>query len=212
MAYIPRIYTLIFLLLALTLTAGASTIVYIGDPGGTAAPYTLTINGVTVTAPCLSNNLSIAGTWQATEYSILDFSNIVPGTSTTETTYLEQAAWLDTKFGLPTWNTTNVQQAIWDLGQKISNVPQGFTDATTLSYLNSAATGYTGFSQNYYSGWSLLVPNGGSMTTVDVWPKGVSGESQYFLIPPSGVPEPATFLLIGTGLLALGIAGKRFKK
>ncbi|MDP2996045.1 MAG: PEP-CTERM sorting domain-containing protein [Bryobacterales bacterium] len=31
-------------------------------------------------------------------------------------------------------------------------------------------------------------------------------------IPPSEIPEPATFLMIGGGLLALGLVGRRFRR
>lgn len=217
-----RNFVLLFALLTMiSFTAGAVTVVYIGAPNGSSAPYVLDIYlGSTatgpftqITAPCLSADLSVnqspAG-WQATETSIVDFSS-------TETALLEQATWLDTKFGVGGYNTTNVQDAIWDIGQKISGVTEEFTDSTTTSYLTSAVTNYLSTPQSTYAGYSLLIPVGGSGTSPDTWPstngKLNSGESQFFLVPGNSTPEPDTICMMffGAALITFGKVGLKHR-
>ena len=225
-----RNFVLLFALLTLaSATAGASTIVFLGDPQGANAPYTLTINGVQVTAPCISDDITVAGTWQATEASIVDFSNVIPtgnfsstvpnpGGTTTETNLLEEAVWLDAHIG--TEDVTTMQYAIWDLGETISGIAPKYTDSSTKTLLTTAASSYlSGETYNFYAGYSLLIPQGGSGTSPDTWPNPNppgGTESQFFLIagPPtiSQTPEPGTMLMLGSALILLGCVGKRHRK
>ena len=200
-----RAVLLTFTLLALTFCASANTLVTF-DNGGSytngsqyVGPYNLTVNGLPVLGPCISFNNEVYNgeTWEA---NIVDFSNVstVPGMSKS---LFQESVWLDQQF-----NGTNeaaVQQALWDINGAVPQFTDGSptTVGSTEWYVSQAiANSSTVNADNY----ALLVPIDGTQS-------GGYGTPQSFLITPP-VPEPATLMLIGTGLIVLGYVGKKRRK
>ena len=111
-------------------------------------------------------------------------------------TDLLEAQWLNQRWGL-TSDWSGVHQAIWDLFD-----PGKFTDDDTLSWLTAAQSNYGSVNPlSFY----VLVPEPQFQLN--------EGVAQTFLINGhptlSETPEPTTLLLLGTGLIVMGIVGKR---
>ena len=159
-------------------------------------PYSLTVNGDSVFAPCISFADSVypGETWEATEVT---FENSTPTVDFEE-------AWLSEQFnGNENQNAwVAIQQAMWDL--TFSGSPLPFTDSATDTWLSEAeieSNWDTINGENFY----LLVPvNGSENPSID-------GTPQTFIVHdasvPEPLPEPATFILFGIGCVL--IAGAR---
>jgi hypothetical protein len=132
-------------------------------------------------------------------------------------------AWLDTQFAAAETandspNVAGIQQAIWDLGNQISGLSFTYTDPTTVAWVNDAIANYGAQSVAFYSQFSVLIPSspdtvsGAALPITDVGGSTPTGTPQFFMVevgdtPP--VPEPATFVLIGSGLLFFGLFKRR---
>jgi hypothetical protein len=99
----------------------------------------------------------------------------------------------------------------------------GFDDAGLLNltfyYTGAVITGpvtFTGFTIETMPGYGDTNPNGKFTSQATETSSGltnqVSGSIGVPAAPTSGVPEPASTLLVGGGLLALGTVGRRMRK
>jgi hypothetical protein len=80
---------------------------------------------------------------------------------------------------------------------------------SAIGYLNSSATGSTGYQVNFSSQFN-------NETVADLINKantasGISNSVSFTANPLAGVPEPAGFVLVGAGLLAISIIARRRK-
>ena len=205
-----RILTLtLFLCLALTawssptvsvafVSAGVGGNIITNSGGTDVGPYTLTINGVTVTAPCVTYNLTVAPkeTWTANEDSIFDPANLPAGTTTVE---YQEAAWLDMQFQAQSTTTTSgkaaiaaIQQAIWDIFETTPT----FTDSATETWLTNAEKPVDYNTITKSNGFAVLVPVSGTQNP------STDGPPQWFLIQ---TPEPGSFYMLLGGIVLIGI-------
>jgi len=167
-------------------------------------------NLVTLFCDDFNNEVTWNQTWQAnvTPLSSSSLSNtrygnsldvaLLLGTDPYYSTYTPaqlyaQAAWLTTQFNQ--YLTSNpgqvidLQYAIWDLFD-----PNAPTNAGAQAWILRAEMNYGSLDLNNFE----IVTN--------VGPLSLTGQVQEFIVP---TPEPATFLLLGAGLLVVLFSGRR---
>lgn len=152
-------------------------------------PYGGTLNGQNAEFFCVDFSHEITGhtSWQAAVTDLggsADFSSTLQGNQNT----YEEFAWLIDQMNSATDQTTKAeyQWAIWSLSGGVD--PYGAGSASTLltDAQNAVYGGFTG------QGWIVLTPTG--------------KYGQEFM---TQVPEPSSLMLLGIGLAALMLTGKR---
>jgi hypothetical protein len=155
-------------------------------PNTSIGPYTLSVGGKNVLGLCIDSKISTpAGTqWSANISQVGgDISNAYDPFSTTalNTVYYEEEAYLFSLITKTGADTTGIQHAAWDLTN-----PNTFTDSDSLYYVGLAVHNYSTFN---FAGYEIV-------SAV------VKGSEQEFIIdPPPSAPEPASYALLGVGLL-----------
>jgi hypothetical protein len=183
-------------------------VVYTSGPdSGQNATWTVNINSVT------SANLG------GTDGGRFETVGNLPAT----TTLYEEAAWLAAQvqsFSLVTGtqtqvtaaqdNQTNAQEALWDLtggSDPGDNAGTGVSGVTNIAgWLADASADYSNEVAGYYNNWFVITETGQAGQTSDA---GYQEFLTYSTTSIATAPEPASFILIGSGLMAAGIIGRR---
>lgn len=164
-----------------------------GDNGYGIPPYQGTLNGQDALFYCVDFTHDITGntSWQVT---VTDISSTADYSSTrlgSGTIYSEIAWLLDQSVASGNQTTqAELQWAVWSFSG--GGDPYGTNSLLVGEAQNAVANGFAP------NNWNILTP--------------IGSYGQEFLVdppPPTNTPEPSSFLLLGIGLAALGIAGGR---
>jgi hypothetical protein len=208
----------VFFALALVLASGgaalASTVtVTLTGAGGVVSndgslfvgPYQLQVAGQTVNAPCddYSDEVGVGETWRANEVPLTaaGVSSALFGSQPNADHLYLEAAYLTSLFGNESTSDYNaISFAIWGLFDPAALSSSNY-NADATNFLAQAESAQLSFSQ--FNGWQILTPINGSQSQ--------GGRPQEFLAPgnSTATPEPATLALLGSGLLAVGLARRR---
>jgi hypothetical protein len=189
------------------------------DSGVYVGPYTAQVSGKTVLIICddYDTEVSVPLTWNATLTQVATDPSFPTGlklvgkstTGKSDVQDYEAAAWL-------------AQQIYADyMSITPSNQPTMDSDIGDLSYalwgiFSSSAKGSAGFDAGALADYNTAIKGTYTLSQfsdVEFWtPNPTSASQEYITITPDPItPEPASFLLFGTGLLGVGfvLRGKR---
>lgn len=214
-------FALIVAATAVRLSAGSVNVDFTGvswatdSSGNLIAPYYATVNGVAETVYCddYANDVYIgqqytanvtnmgSGNLSLTRYGGLGLSYTLQ-TATGSATYsalqvYEMVAYLTTEFGSNTTTNGQIQDTIWNLFNPNSGDTTIAPPKLSSNYwLYAAENNYTLINPNNFN----IITNTGSLA--------LTGQIQELIF----APEPASMLLIGFGLIAVSIYGRRKMK
>jgi len=182
-------------------------VLYTSGPNeGKDATWTVNINAV--------NSSSLDGTTGGR----FETANNLPVT----TTLYEEAAWLTAEVQSASQTTgtaaqiaaaqdnqINAQEALWDLtggADPGQNAGAGVTGVTNIAgWLADAKADYGTEPAGYYNNWFVITEVGEAGQTGSGYQEFLA----YSSSPISTTPEPASFILIGSGLVVAGMVGRR---
>jgi hypothetical protein len=188
-----------FFLVGTIISASPITVTLL-NTGASVTPYTLTVNGMKVAGLSVDDKdgSNLFGNWPAniTSISSGNFSNTYHSTEGIE---YKEDAYLLSLTTQPNSDHVNIQHAAWDIiDNSITNSSQiaplelaGKLSANdgALIYINDALNGYHSFN---FSGYEIV------SSKTDCY------REEFIVDSNCDAPEPASFALLGAGLLMAG--------
>ncbi len=199
-----KLFVITFFLLAVvgaSQNASADTLTLTGVGNTTwsgvqAGPYTGNLNGNSITMVCLSfdRRVSIGQTWQATSNMLTasGVANALYGAQANALLKYQQAAWLYDQMTANPTQAGEIHGAIWNIFNP------GVTPDTTASNAWLALAQNQNLSGYDFSKFRIITP-------LD---RTANGPQENL----TTVPEPATMLLLGTGLAGVAAKVRRRRK
>ena len=198
---------------------GSTTTVSLGSspfPTGAIGPYVANVGGATDFVYCDDDTHTVYPneTWTATVTTLsqlvaLGNANIANNSTVmwrnlpAAVTLYEEASWLVYQFQSNTSDASGLQNAIWDLFLQKAGTGS-VTDPSTDSYwLKQANANYTTLTASQMAGTVILTPVAGTQKP------GNYGTPQEFI---TTTPEPASYALIGIGVMLAGLIRRRGSK
>jgi hypothetical protein len=182
-------------------SASADSLTLTGLSGATfqghaAGPYYANLNGNSILMACMSfdRHVSVGQTWEVT-VNLLTPAGVANSLYGGTVEKYQQAAWLYYQLNLPV-NTAargDIQGAIWAIFTPTPPVP-----ITTASLLWLDSAGNADLRDFDFSAFRILTP-------VD---RSINGPQENITM----VPEPATMLMLGTGLAAFAGVARRVRR
>ena len=167
-------------------------------------PYTLSVNGTQYEALCVDNKdwSSLNKPWSA-NLTAVNSTNLTNTYHSTEGTEYEEAVYLYTLITQPGADRIDLQHAAWDI---INDSITSSTSLTGLSLfsgdlwaINQATANYNQSDINF-ANYDIVSSVSGAT------------RNQEFIVPANcDAPEPASFALLGAGLLMAG-ASRAFRR
>ncbi|MGA2183987.1 MAG: PEP-CTERM sorting domain-containing protein [Bryobacteraceae bacterium] len=178
--------------------------------GLAAFPYEITVNGgsaLPMMCDDAQTGIYTGYSWNANAYSLtstnlpnLKFASL--GSASTVLNDYEVAAYIESGVATGTMNAGDGNAAVWSIFDPSFNTSFDHSNITTI--LNNAQTAVNAGNLNF-SGITIYTPT----------PLRASQEFIYGTVTtnphPSSAPEPATYAMLGGGLLALGFFGRRLR-
>ncbi len=199
-------YILTFFMFGALLSAGpvSVTLVNAGNPvlhdgnGVDVGPYTLSLNGMNYAALCVDNKdwSQLNSPWSA-DLTAVNSSNLSDTYHPAEGIEYEEDAYLYSLITKPGADRVDLQHAAWDI------INDSITSSTSLAGLH-LFSGDTSLINQATADYNKSGLNFADFEIVSGFDKGTGREQEFIIGGNCDAPEPASFALLGVGLLMAG--------